>query len=93
MSQLISYSSYVIFNDAQSMYHPVGINWAQSSRDERLQQCIWLPTGVGDGGWGVGGYKVHCPLGCSTKHFFIAMRLENVNGFSDCLNMEMQVFK
>lgn len=34
-----------------------------------------------------------CTLGYSTKHFLIAVLLENVNGFSDCLNMEMQAFK
>lgn len=64
VSQLISYSSYVIFNAAQRVYHPVGIRWAQSSRDEHSQQCIWRPTGLGEGGWGVGGKTVHCPLGC-----------------------------
>lgn len=55
---------YVIFNAAQRVYHPVGICWVQSSRDEHSQLCIWPPTEVGNGGWGVGGNKVRCPLGC-----------------------------
>lgn len=92
MSSPVFYPSFCFFIVGQIVKHLVGICWAQSSEDEHSRACIWSLSGASEDRWGVGGKSSQC-LQDDHTHFFILVKLEDVNGFSDCLNMEMRVFK
>lgn len=88
MSQLINYSSYVIFNAGQCIYNPLSTHWDELSRNEGpygSTSCL-LPDSERVGGvWERKVFVARWPskrtLSFSTKHFLIAIKLENVNGF------------
>lgn len=64
VSRPIKYSPLFIFNGGKCVWvhtriaHP---GWMSI-------KCFVPPIGVGNGGWGVVGNKLHCLLGFSTKH-------------------------
>lgn len=69
MRKPIGYSSFVIFNAAQTVYHPVGIGWVQSSRDKYSHNAsgLLLASARVGGVW-VGRQSIACRMNTLPQH-------------------------